>query len=73
MSPHQIPHTEIVEPFVEREVGNGSLQDMLRGGIRGVVVAGVIPGTGLSSPDLGIGVDATNPRRRSTVIRPRDV
>ena len=25
VSPHQIPHTEIVEGFVEREVGTGAL------------------------------------------------
>ena len=25
VSPHQIPHTEIVEGFVEREVGTGTL------------------------------------------------
>ena len=33
VSPHQIPHTEIIEPFVVREVGNSLLQDTLRGGI----------------------------------------
>ena len=33
MSPHQIPHTEIVRPFVIGEASNGLLQDMLRGGI----------------------------------------
>ena len=55
MSPHQILHTEIIEPFVVREVGNGPLQDTLKGGIWAAVMTGMIPRTGLSPPDLGIG------------------
>ena len=30
MSPHQIPHTEIIEGFVKREVRTGTFKDMLR-------------------------------------------
>ena len=33
VSPHQILHTEIVEPFVEGEAGHGVFKDMLSGGI----------------------------------------
>ena len=72
VSPHQIPHTEIVEGLVEREVGTGALKDMLRGGIWGPAVSNVSPRTGGSPPDMGIGVDNTLVRRRSTIIRPRD-
>ena len=32
VSPHQIPHTEIVEGLVEREVGTSTFKDTLRGG-----------------------------------------
>ena len=72
VSPHQIPHTEIVEGFVEWEVGTGALKDMLRGGIRGPAVSDMSPRTGSPSPDVGIGVADTLVRRRSMVIRPRD-
>ena len=73
VSPHQIPHTEIVEGLVEREVGTGALKDMLRGGIWSPAVLNMSPRTGGSPPDVGIGVDDTLVRRRSTVIRPRDM
>ena len=72
VSPHQILHTEIVEGLVEREVGTGALKDMLRGGIWSPAVSNVSPRTGGSPPDMGIGVDDTLVRRRSTVIRLRD-
>ena len=72
VSPHQIPHTEIVEGFVKREVGTGALKDMLRGGIWSPAVSNMSPRTGGSPPDMGIGVDDALVRRRSTVIRPRD-
>ena len=72
VSPHQIPHTEIVEGLVEREVGTGALKDMLRGGIWSPAVSNMSPRAGGSPPDVGIGVDDTLVMRRSTVIRPRD-
>ena len=72
VSPHQIPHTEIIEGFVEREVGTGVSKDMLRGRIWSPAVLNMSPGTGSSPPDVGIGIDNTLVRRRSTVIRPRD-
>ena len=72
VSPHQIPHTEIVEGLVEREVGTSALKDMLRGGIWSPAISNMSPGTGGSPPDVGIGVDDTLVRRRSTVIRLRD-
>ena len=72
MSPHQIPHTEIVESFVEREIVGGTLQDLLTGGIRVMAVSSPRPLAGGSPRDVGIGV-AADPRRRSTVIRPRDM
>ena len=71
VSPHQIPHTEIVEGFVSREVGTGMFKDTLRGGIWSSAVSGVTPGTGSPPPDLGIGVNVT--RRGSTIITPRDM
>ena len=73
VSPHQIPHTEIIEGFVEREVGTGTLKDMLRGGIWSPAVSNMSPRTGSPSPDMEIGVDDTLVRRRSMVIRPRDM
>ena len=45
---------------------------MLRGGIWSLAISNMSPGTGSPSPDLGIGVDATLGRRRSTIITPRD-
>ena len=71
VSPHQILHTEIIEGFVEREVGTGVFKDTLRGGIWSPAVPNVTPGTGGSPPDLGIGVDATLMRRRSTIVPTR--
>ena len=59
MSPHQIPHTEIIKGFVEREVGTGTLKDMLRGGIWSPAVSDMAPRAGGSPPDMGIGVDNT--------------
>ena len=57
VSPHQILHTEIFEPFIIREVGNGLFQDMLRGGIWFMsIIPRPVPLTGLTSPDTGIGV-----------------
>ena len=56
MSPHQILHTEIVKPFIVREVGNGLLQDTLRGGIGSLlVITRPIPLAGSTSPDVWIG------------------
>ena len=55
VSPHQIPHTEIVKSLVEGETGHGALQDTLRGGIWFTAVPAIIPGTGRSPPDVGIG------------------
>ena len=72
VSPHQIPHTEIVEGLIEWEVGHGSFKDMLRGGIWSLAVSGVTPGTGSPSPDLGIGVD-TMLRSKKRIIIPRDM
>ena len=45
---------------------------MLRGGIWSPAVSNMSPRTGGSPPDVGIGIDDTLVRRRSTVIRPRD-
>ena len=73
MSPHQILHTEIVEGFIKREVGTSMFKDMLRGGIWSLAISGVTPGTGSPSPDLGIGVDATLRRKRSTIVATRDM
>ena len=72
MSPHQIPHTEIVEGLIEREVGTGMLKDMLRGGIWSSAVLDMVPGAGGSPPDMGIGVNSTLVRRRSTIVPTRD-
>ena len=75
MSPHQIPHTEIIESLVVREVGNSPLQDTLRGGIPAAATTGVVPRTGRTPPDLGIGVGTTGvgdmkriPRRDRRVV-----
>ena len=72
VSPHHIPHTEIVEGFIEREVRTGVLKDMLRGGIWSLAISDMSPRTGGSPPDMGIGVDDTLMRRRSTIIPTRD-
>ena len=72
VSPHQIPHTEIIEGLVEREVGHSLLKDMLRGGIRSAAISGVMPGTGRTPPDAGIGVNATLRSNKRTII-PRDM
>ena len=45
---------------------------MLRGGIWSSAVSDMAPRAGGSPPDLGIGVDATLMRRRSTIIPTRD-
>ena len=45
---------------------------MLRGGIWSPAVSNVLPRAGGSPPDVGIRVDDTLVRRRSTVIRLRD-
>ena len=68
VSPHQIPHTEIVE----WEVGHRSSKDMLRGGIWSMAISGVMPGTGGPPPDTGIGVDATLRSKKRAII-PRDM
>ena len=55
VSPHQIPHTEIVESLVEREAGHGALKDMLRGGIWFIAIPAIVPGAGRPPPDMRIG------------------
>ena len=72
VSPHQIPHTEIVEGLVEREIGSSALKDMLRGGIWSLAVSNMSPRAGGSPPDVGIGVDDTLVRRRSTIVPTRN-
>ena len=67
VSPHQIPHTEIIEGLVKREVGTSTFKDTLRGGIWSPAVSDMPPGTGGSPPDVGIGVDDTL-MRRSTIV-----
>ena len=71
VSPHHIPHTEIVEGFVKREVGTGTFKDTLRGGIWSAAVPNVAPRAGGSPPDIGIEVDTTLVRRRSVIIAMR--
>ena len=72
MSPHQILHTEIIESFVEGEVGHSMLKDTLRGGIWFMVVPAIVPRAGRPPPNEGIGVDVTMGSNKRTII-PRDV
>ena len=72
VSPHQIPHTEIVEGLVKREAGHGPFKDTLRGGIWSAAIPGMMPRAGGSPPDMGIGVDVM-PRRNKRTIITRDV
>ena len=72
VSPHQILHTEIVKGFIKREVGTSALKDMLRGGIWSPAVSNMLPRTGGSPPDVGIGVNDMLVRRRSTIVPTRD-
>ena len=58
MSPHQIPHTEIIESLVGGEAGHSTLKDKLRGGIWFTAVPAIVPGAGGASPNIGIGVNA---------------
>ena len=65
MSPHQISHTEIFKSLIVWEVGNGSLQDELRGGIWcAVIIPRPVPLAGTTSPDIGI---------RGRVMRGKDM
>ena len=72
MSPHQIPHTEIVEPFIEGETSHGMLKDMLRGGIWFTAVPAIVPRAGRTPPNVGIGVGTGLGSNKRTII-PRDV
>ena len=72
VSPHQIPHTEIIKGFIKGKVGHGMLKDMLRGGIWTTAISGVMPRTGGPPPDMRIGVDTTRVVDMGRVIT-RDV
>ena len=69
VSPHQIPHTEIFESFVVWEVGNGALQDMLRGGIGSfMVIPGPVLLTGSTPPDMRVRGRVTLSGKERTII-----
>ena len=69
VSPHQILHAEILEPFVVGEASNGLLQDTLRGGIRFVVIIPrPVPGAGGPPPDVGIRGRAMLRGKKRTII-----
>ena len=72
VSPHQIPHTEIIKSFVKGEAGHGTFKDMLRGGIGFTAVPAIVPRAGGSPPNVGIGVDAALGSNKRTIIL-RDV
>ena len=72
VGPHQILHTEIVEPFIKGKAGHSTLKDMLRGGIWFTAVPAIIPRAGRLSPNVGIGRGVTRVANVRRIIM-RDV